>query len=165
MQLKFHREEEERKVGIIFAKKYTVYKSKYTIKLENDELEGFEKILTEDNDVLNNRKIQSMHGGLRAKYLISIFYAYRSPEKGYAIGTGGSIEGGEFSYELNGEFLWDLCRDCKNKGEFSASSVFGKSQHRAVWEEDIKERLSELKRKVEYAKNFDNEPSEETMEL
>ena len=164
MQLKFHREEEERKTGIIFSKKYTVYKSKYIIKLENDELEDFEKLLIEDNDVLNNSKIQSMHGGLRAKYLISVFYAYRNPEKGYSV-SGGSIEGGEFSYEFSGSFLWNVCKNCRSKGEFFASSVFGKSQHRAVWEEDIKERLSELKRKVEYAKNFDNEPSEETVDL
>jgi len=161
MKLNFKREETKESIGFIFKTYFDLYRSTYTVELEPTELEGFKKILKSDYDILNNKKHQDMNGVLRAKYLISVFYAYRGPKTGYST-SGGSISNGEFSDAHSGKFLWDIC---KEGTRFSATSMFRSGEQRAVWEQDIGDRLTALKEELIHVGSYDNEPKEESIDI
>jgi len=165
MKIDFKRKEEEHTVGLIFKTKYNIYVSEYTLDLSSDEYETFMEMMKQDYNCFKDSSIQNFHEGVRAKYLVSTFCGYRSPKVGYAMGSNGKVQGGEFSQDHLGSFLWDVCKELPKKGIFKTRSFFRTENQRAHWEEDILDRLTVLKEAFDYNSSTTKQPSEESIEL
>jgi hypothetical protein len=160
MKFDAQRQEEERSEGLIFRKKYTVYIGEYTVTLDDDEVELFEKLLQNDGGRDSKKsKNRQYEYNTDERYFLGMRLAYQGPKDQY--NTGGGLE----ALLRHGTWLWDLYDNAKQGKESKIKIVAKSPGDRENWEVEFIENYKKIKQEAEMEYRVSSSPENESIEV